>query len=60
MIYLQEPFGGAEIHLHNARVALESVQNGGATAPLYAAMAKLEVAERDYYFARRYFGGEKS
>ncbi|CAN0538948.1 unnamed protein product, partial [Ectocarpus sp. 12 AP-2014] len=59
MIYLKEPFGDAEIHLHDARVALESVQNGGPTAPLYAAMANLEVAERDY-FARRYFGGDKA
>ncbi|CAN0413311.1 unnamed protein product [Ectocarpus sp. 8 AP-2014] len=59
MIYLKEPFGDAEIHLHDARVALESVQAGGRSAPLYAAMAKLEVAERDY-FARRYFGGEKA
>ncbi|CAN0569055.1 unnamed protein product [Ectocarpus sp. 12 AP-2014] len=59
MIYLKEPFGDAEMHLHDARVALESVQNGGPTAPLYAAMATLEVAERDY-FARRYFGGDKA
>ncbi|AAK14430.1 unnamed protein product [Ectocarpus sp. 4 AP-2014] len=59
MIYLKEPFGDAEIHLHDARVALKSVQNGGPTAPLYAAMAKLEVAERDY-FARRYFDGDKA
>lgn len=58
MVYLKEPFGDAEIALHEARLALESVNAGGSPTPLYAAMAKLEVKERDY-FARRYFGRNK-
>ncbi|CAM9115678.1 unnamed protein product [Ectocarpus sp. 8 AP-2014] len=59
MVYLKEEFGDAEEALHEARLALESVQAGGLTDPLYAAMAKLEVSERDY-FARRYFGSNKA
>lgn len=62
MVYLKEEFGDAEEALHEAHLALETVEAGGPnanTAPLYAAMAKLEVSERDY-FARRYFGGNKA
>jgi len=62
MIHLKEPLQDAEIYLHDARVELEKVQKGGSTAslaPLYTAMEKLELAERDY-FARRYFGGDKA
>ena len=62
MVYLKEPFGDAETALHEARLALEKVNSSGVAAntdPLYEAMAKLEVKERDY-FARRYFGRNKA
>lgn len=59
MVYLKEPFGDAEIALHEARLALEKVNAGGPPEPLYRAMAKLEVKEQEY-FAKRYFGRNKA
>jgi len=60
MVYLKEPFGDAEVALHDARVALENLENGtGNAEDLYLAMMKLEVKEQDY-FATRYFGRNKT
>ncbi|CAM9767329.1 unnamed protein product [Ectocarpus sp. 12 AP-2014] len=60
MVYLKEPFGDAEEALHDARVALEDLENGSGTArDVYTAMMKLEMKEQDY-FATRYFGRNKT
>lgn len=53
MVYLKEPFGEAEKYLHEARLALKSVNDGGDIKSLYQAMANLETKERSY-FARRF------
>lgn len=60
MVYLKEPFGDAEEALHDARVALENLENGtGRAKDLYMAMIELELKEQDY-FATRYFGRNKT
>lgn len=53
MVYLKEPFGEAEKDLHEARLALKKVNEGGSIKALYEAMSKLESKERKY-FARRF------
>lgn len=61
MVYLKEPFGDAEILLHNARVALDNFEKSdtaGNKRALYDAMAKLEVREAHYFGTRR-FGFKK-
>lgn len=65
MVVLKEKYGKAEILLHNARVALQTLRDAqeskipsrvtAATSRLYAAMGKLEGQEADF-FASRYFG----
>lgn len=57
MVYLKEPFGDAEIFLHEARVALDNFEKNDSPAnkiALYDAMAKLEVKEADYFATRRF------
>ncbi|CAM9767608.1 unnamed protein product [Ectocarpus sp. 12 AP-2014] len=56
MIYLKEPFGDAEIFLHEARVALDNFEKNDSSAnkqALYDAMAKLEVKEAHYFGTTR-------
>lgn len=60
MVYLKEEFGDAEKDLHAARLALKNLEDGTGTATqLYAAMAKLQTSEADY-FASRYFGRDRA
>ena len=57
MIYLKEPFGDAEILLHEARVALDKFEESDIPAnkdALYDAMAKLEVKEAHYFGTTRF------
>ena len=61
MVYLKEPFGDAEIALHEARLALKRVEANNIPnnrSILYKAMGKLQVKERET-FARRYVGNNK-
>lgn len=70
VVHLKEPFEEAEIHLHDARVALRDLgiaqdaqkpqsEIDTAAQALYTAMEKLQTSEADY-FASRYFGRDKS
>jgi len=57
MIYLKEPFGDAEILLHEARVALDKFEESDIPAnkdALYDAMAKLEVKEAHHIGTTRF------
>ena len=61
MVHLKQPFGDAEIALHEARVALDTFEKSDTATnkrALYDAMAKLEVKEADY-FGKTRFGFKK-